>query len=126
MRSADNGDTEILRVDDDGFTKVYTCNVFESCGPDRFHKDGKRVYMQTNKGEPDLLRLVLFDPATGNEELVESDPEKRVDFGRAIFSQVTDELVGTTYTTTGRASTGGTPRSKPTTTCSRSSCRGWT
>src|SRR5262249_51645816 len=26
-RSADNGDTEILRVDSDGFKKIYSCNV---------------------------------------------------------------------------------------------------
>ena len=32
-RTADNGDTEILQVDDDGFKKVYSCNVFETCGP---------------------------------------------------------------------------------------------
>lgn len=97
LRVADSGDTEILRVDESGFTKVYSCSVFESCGPDRFHKDGKRVYMQTNKGEPDLTRLVLFDPATGKEELVESDPENRVDFGGTVFSQATDELVATAY-----------------------------
>src|SRR5205814_2327949 len=48
-RSADNGDTEILRVDDNGFTKVYSCNVFEACGPIRYHKDGQRVYFETNK-----------------------------------------------------------------------------
>jgi dipeptidyl aminopeptidase/acylaminoacyl peptidase len=96
-RTADNGDTEILRVDEAGFTKVYSCSVFESCDPDRFHKDGKRVYLQTNKGEVDLLRLVLFDPATGHEEVVESDPEKRVDFGQAFFSEATDELVATSY-----------------------------
>jgi dipeptidyl aminopeptidase/acylaminoacyl peptidase len=97
-RSADNGDTEVLRVDGDGFKKVYSCNVFETCGPVQFHKDGKRVYMITNKGkEIDLLRLVLFDPETGKEELVESDPVNRVDFGDAIFSKVTDELIATTY-----------------------------
>ena len=96
-RVADNGDTEILRVDPEGFTKVYSCTVFETCGTDRFHKDGKRVYMQTNKGDVDLIRLVLFDPETGKEELVESDPVKRVDFGNAIFSEATDELVGTSY-----------------------------
>src|SRR5215470_3302477 len=86
-RSADNGDTEILRVDPDGFKKIYSCNVFESCGPDRFQKDGRRFYMETNKGDAnDLIRLVLFDPETGKEEPVESDPEGRVDFGGAIFS----------------------------------------
>jgi dipeptidyl aminopeptidase/acylaminoacyl peptidase len=97
-RVADNGDTEILRVDDKGFTKVYSCNVFETCGPAQYHKDGQRVYFQTNKGAGvDLTRLELFDPATGKEELVESDPLNRVDFGNAIFSEVTDDLILTTY-----------------------------
>jgi dipeptidyl aminopeptidase/acylaminoacyl peptidase len=97
-RSTDNGDTEVLRIDDKGFTKVYSCNVFESCGLVRFHKDGARVYMATNKGEGvDLVRLVLFDPASGKEELVESDPLNRVDFGDASFSEVSDELIATKY-----------------------------
>ncbi len=96
-RTTDSGSTEILRVDDKGFTPVYTCSVFESCGPVHFHKDGQRVYLETSKGEGDLSRLTLFDPATGKEELVESDPSKKVDFGAAHFSEVTDELVATTY-----------------------------
>jgi dipeptidyl aminopeptidase/acylaminoacyl peptidase len=97
-RVADNGDTEVLRVDDKGFTKVYSCNVFESCGPVRYHKDGQRVYFQTNKGANlDLTRLELFNPVTGKEELVESDPLNRVDFGDASFSEVSDELVSTSY-----------------------------
>jgi dipeptidyl aminopeptidase/acylaminoacyl peptidase len=97
-RSADNGDTEVLRVDADGFTKVYSCNVFESCGPVRYHKDGQRVYVETNKGDAiDLTRLELFDPATGKEELVESDPLNHVDFGNANFSELSDDLIATSY-----------------------------
>ena len=97
-RVNDNGDTEVLRVDDKGFTKVYSCNVFEACGPIRFHKDGQRVYFETNKGaDNDLTKLELFDPATGKEEFVESDPMKRVDFGGTSFSEVTDELILTSY-----------------------------
>ncbi len=97
-RSAENGDTEVLRVDADKFTKVYSCNVFEACGPIRFHKDGQRVYFQTNAGrDTDLIRLVLFNPTTSKEELVESDPLKRVDFGNASFSEVSDELIATIY-----------------------------
>ena len=98
VRSTDKGDTEILRVDPTGFTKVYSCNVFETCGPDRFSKDNSKIYMETNKGNPDLTRLVLFDPATQTEQLVESDPLNRVDFGSATFSDVTNELVSTSYT----------------------------
>ena len=96
-RSAENGDTEILRVDGDGFKQVYSCNALETCAPVRFHKDGKRVYMITNKGDVDLIRLVLFDPETSREELVEADPMNRVDFSFPIFSDVTDEIIATTY-----------------------------
>jgi len=96
-RSAENGDTEVLRVDADGFKKVYSCTVFETCAPARFHKDDQRVYMITNKGDADLIRLVLFDPATGGEELVESDPKGRVDFDFPLFSERTEELIATSY-----------------------------
>jgi dipeptidyl aminopeptidase/acylaminoacyl peptidase len=98
LRVADNGDTEILRVDDKAFTKVYSCNVFEGCGPVRYHKDGRRVYFETNKGAGvDLTKLELFDPATGKEELVESDPLNRVDLGDVQFSEVTDDMIATIY-----------------------------
>lgn len=96
-RTSDKGDTQILRVDPTGFTQIYSCNVFESCGVDRFNKDNTKVYMETNKGDPDLTRLVLFDPKTQTEQLVESDPMNRVDFGSATFSDVTDEIVATSY-----------------------------
>ncbi len=97
-RSAENGDTEVLRVDADKFAKVYSCNVFETCGPIRYHKDGERVYFQTNKGSGvDLVSLELFNPTTGKEEVVETDPMKRVDFGNAMFSEVSDDLIATTY-----------------------------
>jgi dipeptidyl aminopeptidase/acylaminoacyl peptidase len=96
-RSAENGDTEVLRVDANGLTKVYSCSVFETCGPVRYHKDGERTYFISNKGNVDLIRLELFNPTTGKEELVESDPLKRVDFGNASFSEVTDELISTSY-----------------------------
>jgi dipeptidyl aminopeptidase/acylaminoacyl peptidase len=95
-RSAENGDTEILRVDDNGFSKIYTCDVFEQCGSVRFHKDGRRVFFQTNKGV-NLVRLTLLDAQTGHEELVEADPESRVDLDDAIFSEASDDLIATIY-----------------------------
>ena len=98
MRVTDSGDTDILRVDEAGFKPIYTCSVLEACDPLRFHKDDRRLYLETNKGDAvDLTRLVLLDPQNGQEEVVESDPEHRVDFGGTIFSEVTDELVGTQY-----------------------------
>lgn len=97
-RSAEDGSTEVLRVDPSGFQKVYECGPLETCGPVRFHKDGARVYMVTNKGDNvDLVGLILFNPQTLQEEFVESDPLKRVDLGGPLFSEVSQELIGTRY-----------------------------
>jgi hypothetical protein len=68
-RSAENGDTEVLRVDADGLQKIYSCDVFETCAPVRFHEDNKRAWFVTNKGaDADLMSLALLDPATGAAE----------------------------------------------------------
>jgi len=96
-RSADNGDTEFLRVDADGFKKIYSCDVFETCSPVRFHKDNRRLYIVTNKGAADLARLAVLNLETGRDELVESDPLNRVDFSGAQISEVTDQITATFY-----------------------------
>jgi dipeptidyl aminopeptidase/acylaminoacyl peptidase len=98
QRVQDSGDQEILRVDPEAFTPIHTCNVFETCDVIQFHRDGQRAYVQTNKGDLDLLTLGLLDPATGQVEIVESDPLGRVDLESAWFSEATDELVETLYT----------------------------
>src|SRR5580698_5545876 len=97
QRVLDNGDQEILRVDSSGFTPIFTCNVFEACDVVQFHRDGRRAYIQTNRGQLDLMTLALLDPATGQMEIVESDPLTRVDLESAWFSEATDELVETKY-----------------------------
>jgi dipeptidyl aminopeptidase/acylaminoacyl peptidase len=96
-RTNDAGDTEILRVTAKGFERIYGCTVFETCWPVQFHPDNRRVYLVTNHGAPDLAQLVLLDPQTGREEVVEADPEKQADFAGAIFSERTGQLVATTY-----------------------------
>ncbi|HUI53843.1 MAG TPA: alpha/beta fold hydrolase [Bryobacteraceae bacterium] len=98
FHTTDSGDQEILRVDSDALTKIYSCNVFETCDPLRFHKDGKRLYIETNRGDStDLTELAILDPATGKVQSVESDPLKRVDLDAAVFSEATDELAQTNY-----------------------------
>ncbi|AMY12295.1 Prolyl tripeptidyl peptidase precursor [Luteitalea pratensis] len=96
-RTTDNGSTEILRVDKDALVKVYECNVFETCQPIRFHKDATQAYLITNKGDVDLIGLVLFDPSSSKTTLVESDPKRRVDLGNAVFSDKTGDLLATQY-----------------------------
>jgi dipeptidyl aminopeptidase/acylaminoacyl peptidase len=97
-RMTADGGTEILRVDGSRLVPVYSCTMEETCELLRFHRDGRRVYMQSNQGDVDLVQLVLFDPQSGAVEVVEKDPEGQVDFGGAIFSEATDELIATTYT----------------------------
>jgi hypothetical protein len=120
-RVADNGDTEVLRVDPAGLTKVYSCTVFESCGITRIHKDGKRAYMETNKGDTDLSRLVVFDPETGKEEVVESDPWARWT-SAAVFSRPRTSWWARRTRTSARASTSATRPTRRTTSCSSRSC----
>ena len=99
VRQRPDAGTEILTVEDGSLGDVvYECDFGESCNPVRFHKDGERVYLITNKGEDvDLSRLVLLDPETREVELVEADPEGEVDFGGAVFSDRTEELIATVY-----------------------------
>jgi dipeptidyl aminopeptidase/acylaminoacyl peptidase len=95
-RSAENGDTDILRVDADKLTPIYSCSVFETCSPLHYMADNSKVYIQSNKGS-DLVSLMLLDPQTGKTETVESDPLGKVDLGGALFSQANDELIETWY-----------------------------
>lgn len=99
VRQTPGGGTELLTVSDGRVgEQVYTCTFEESCGPVRVHPDGRRVYLRTNRGDDvDLARLVLFDPQTGEETLIEMDPEGEVDLAGAVFSDVTDELIATYY-----------------------------
>ncbi len=97
-RSAANGDSEILRVGATGLSKIYSCKLSETCIPVRFHKDNERVYLRTNKGEGiDLTRLVLLDTESGKEQIIESDPKNRVDLGGVFFSDVTGDILFTSY-----------------------------
>jgi len=70
--------------------------VGENVGPLRIHPDGKRLYM-TSDHDRDLSALVLLDLATGQETVVETDPLNEADFGGAVFSDLTDELLLTVY-----------------------------
>ncbi|MYA15767.1 MAG: S9 family peptidase [Gammaproteobacteria bacterium] len=96
-RQRPDGGFETLVVEDGKLGRVlYECDFGEDCGPARFHKDGKRVYMTSNKGV-DLSQLLLVDVESSEAEVVESDPDAQVDFGSVWFSDVTEELVATVY-----------------------------
>ena len=96
-RSTDQGGTELLLLKETVFESVYVCNNEETCYTYRFHKNNKEVYLVSNKGDRDLSQLMLLDTETLNTKLVESDPEGEVDFGGVYFSELTKELIATTY-----------------------------
>ena len=91
------GDTEILRVEPEGFKQIYSCSVLESCGVDGFDAANKQVYLETNKGDMDLVELEVMDPATGSMKKYESDPENRVDVQGLMQSEVDYRVLFTRY-----------------------------
>ncbi len=97
-RSNADGSTDILRVDPDTLTKVYSAKLGESAGAMAFTKDNKRVYLLSNTGpERDLTEVLLMDPQTGQQERYEMDPQKRVDLSDIAFSEKTREPLYTVY-----------------------------
>ena len=97
MRQRPDGGTDIIVVEDGALGRVlYECGWEETCAASRFHKDGKRVYVRSNRGV-DLIGLLLVDVATGRAERVDSDPEDEVDLLGTWFSDTTEELIATAY-----------------------------
>jgi dipeptidyl aminopeptidase/acylaminoacyl peptidase len=97
-RTNDAGDTEILRVDADGFTKIYACSVLESCSPYGFDGSEKHLYLATNKGALDLVQMQLLDLASGAVTPVASDPLKRVDLRGGEISTIDRRIIFLDYT----------------------------
>ena len=99
VRQRQDAGTDILLVNNAQLGKVlYDCSAEEDCRPIRFHKDGRRVYMVSNKGDDaDLSGLFIIDVETGSIQLLERDPEGAVDFGGALFSDASEELIATYY-----------------------------
>jgi dipeptidyl aminopeptidase/acylaminoacyl peptidase len=96
-RTNSAGDTEILRVDSDGFKQIYACTVLETCGVRGFDATNKQVYFVTNKGSLNLIELDLLDPATGATAKVEGDPLDRVDITNGKLSEVDHRILFTDY-----------------------------
>ncbi|WP_109486795.1 S9 family peptidase [Occallatibacter savannae] len=91
------GDTEILRVDPDGFKLIYSCTVLESCGVSGFDAENKQVYLVTNKGDVDLTEIQMMDPSSGSTKIYEKDPENRVDSEGLLQSEVDYRVLFTRY-----------------------------
>ena len=96
-RTNEVGDTEFLRIDPDGFKRIYSCSVLESCGVSGFDAANRSAWMMTNKGDLDLAELDRLDPSSGATSRVESDPDNRVDLSGIALSEVDYRILFTTY-----------------------------
>ncbi len=99
-RQNDSGDNELWRIDPDGSESlIYEWGLTETANPYGFHKDNRRIYLVTNKGDDrDLTELYLMDINSGEKTFIERDPEGRADFGGILISDKTLEPVYTSYT----------------------------
>lgn len=99
MKNQPKGNTELWRVDEEEETKLLEWTVLDSFNPVVFHEDNQRLYAVSNIGEEmDLSALYLMDTSDGAMQILESDPEKKVDFGSLFFSDKKKELISTSYT----------------------------
>jgi len=98
VKQTEDGGTEILKVVDNNFERIYSVNGFESVDIEGFTEDSKFAYINTNKGdEVNLSRLELMNIETGQTEVMESDPENEVDLQGILVSDKTNKLIGTIY-----------------------------
>ena len=96
-RSTPEGGTEIMKISSGSVDSLTSCSFEETLYPIRF-KDAENVYVGTNKGSLDLVVLGLMDAESGDIQITEEDPNAEVDLGAAIFSELSDELIATSFT----------------------------
>jgi len=98
-RTDEQGNSQILKkLEDDSFEEVYNTNVKEQAYIAGFNKDNSKCYLVSNKGDLNLSTLFTMDMATNEVELMESDPEAKVDFGSLFVNDHTREIIATSYT----------------------------
>jgi len=91
-RVGKDGDFELLRVDGQSLTPIFSSRANETFRPLSFHKDGKRVYVESSI-DSEFTRLVLFDIETGSCEECDCDPE--ADLWKVVFEE--GDLAATVY-----------------------------
>ena len=97
-KSDEQGNTTMLYKRGDQLVEIYKTKVTENAYVTGWNENNTKFYLVTNVGDLDLSTLYLMDPENGKMELIESDPEKRVDFGGLTLDQNTRKIIATSYT----------------------------
>lgn len=97
-RTDEAGSTVLLRKDGDNLEPIYETSVTEGASVLGWDPKNEKFYLETNKGDLDLSTVFVMDPVSKAMTLLESDPEKRVDFGSLELDRNTREIISTSYT----------------------------
>ena len=97
-KTDEKGTTSFFKKEGDKLTQIYETSVTEEAYIPSWTPDNKQPYFVTNKGDLDLSTLFLMDLETTKLRKIESDPKNRVDFGSLSVSDLTRELISTSYT----------------------------
>lgn len=97
-KTDEKGNTVMMRKDGDDLVAIYETSVTEGAAAVNWNEDNSKFYMITNKGDLNLSTLYLMDPITTEMELIESDPEGKVDISGLVMDQNTRKMVYTSYT----------------------------
>lgn len=92
------GNTTLLRKEGDKLVPIYETLVTENASVGGWDPKNENLYLVTNKGDLDLMTLFKMNPESGDQELIESDPENSVDFGGLQLDRNTREIISTAYT----------------------------
>lgn len=97
-KTDEQGNTIMYHIQNDKLTPIYETNVNEQASAVNWNEDNSKFYLMTNKGDLDLTTLYLMDPITKEMELIESDPEGKVDMSALVLDRNTRKMVLTAYT----------------------------
>jgi len=97
-KTDEKGNTTMFKKDGERLLPIYDFIVTEQAYIANWTPDNKKAYVVTNKGDLNLSTLYLMDIDTKSMTKVESDPKNRVDFGDLYTSDLTKEVIATTYT----------------------------
>jgi dipeptidyl aminopeptidase/acylaminoacyl peptidase len=97
-RTDEQGNTAMLYKKGSELVKIYETKVTETAYVAGWNEDNTKFYLVSNVGALDLSALFLMDPESGKIDLIESDPENRVDFGGLVLDKNTRKIISTSYT----------------------------
>lgn len=97
-KTDEQGNTIMYHIHNDQLTPIYETSVTEQAAAINWNEDNSKLYLITNKGDLNLMTLYLMDPLTQEMELIESDPEGKVDIDNLVMDRKTRKMVYTSYT----------------------------